>query len=106
MDEPDELEIFLAGPARKELEDYMNRLGPEILNHSEGAAVRAEYCRNKWADWTTMEIVIVDTIEFRISGPVSDATEGGSRPTRRARSSGRGRGARAGSSKTGKKVRH
>lgn len=106
MDDRDALDIFLGGPGLDELEEYTNRLGPRILEHSEGASVRGDFFRTTRLDVVTMELVIVDFVEFRISGPEGlNPVESGA-PDRRARRAGRVRGGRARRGRNGKVVRH
>ncbi len=69
MDDDYALNRFLAGPALTAMQAYADYLGPEILSNSLGSSIRVDCSRTIDADWKTLEIVIVDTIEFRISGP-------------------------------------
>jgi hypothetical protein len=94
MDDDSKLNLFLAGPALKALQDYANELAPELLNHCPGSAVSVEYFRTNCVDWDAVEIVIVDTIEFRISGPSDPGANESAASDRRARRAVRGRGGR------------
>ena len=106
MAEDTKLNAFLAGAGLQALQDYANDLGPERLNHCPGSGVRAEFVREIDVDWDAGEIVILDTIEFRISGPEGLHPDGGGAPDRRARRAGRVRGGRARRGRNGKVVRH
>lgn len=94
MNDDDALKRFLAGPALTAMQDYADKLGPPMLSNSLGSNIRVECSRTIDADWKTLEIVVIDTIEFRISGPSGLHPSGGGGPNRRARRAGRGRGGR------------
>jgi hypothetical protein len=104
MNDLDKLDAFLAGPALEQLEEYLNRLGPQILEHIEGCSVRGDFIRTKDVDWDAQEIVIVDTIIFRISGPQSVST--GAAPARSSRAHRRQAGARLDRAGRRRSVRH
>jgi hypothetical protein len=85
MDDDDALKRFLAGPALTAMQDYADNLGPAMLSNSLGSSIRVECSRTIDVDRKTVEIVVVDTIEFRISGPSGPHPGGGGGPDRRAR---------------------
>lgn len=106
MAEDTKLNAFLAGPGLQALQDYANDLGPELLNHCPGSGVRAEAIREIDVDVEADEIVILDTIEFRISGPEAPNPDESGASARRARRGERVRGGRANRGRKGKVVRH
>ncbi len=85
MSDIDKLDAFLEGAALDQLEEYMNRLGPAILENSAGFSVTGQIFRSKDVDWDAEEIVIVDTIVFRIGGPNSEDADAGPARSRSAR---------------------
>lgn len=103
MSAHDELDKYLSGLGLKELEAYANRVGPEILMHSEGFAVAATVSRIQDVDWENLEIVIEDTVTFRISGPPAPHVNARPERSRCARRQASARRERAGRSR---KTRH
>ena len=95
---------FLEGPVEQELLAYVERLSDGLLRHSGGALAHVDALRTFEVDEDAFELIVVQTISVRISGPKLRGVNVNAPPARRARRAGRGRGGRAG--RNGKVVRH
>ncbi|WP_416908040.1 MAG: hypothetical protein ACMVO5_00030 [Polymorphobacter sp.] len=83
----------LASQGLEELQDYTARLAQIFLHHSGGSSIDFESTRIQDFDPDAMEIVIVETIAFRISPPQHvEKSELEAELARRDRLSGRKRG--------------
>ena len=76
MDDADRLRAYLEGPAARNLKTYATKLGDRLLKLSGAATARADVWREIDVDEETMQLIVTDTIEVRISAVDLDQSDG------------------------------
>lgn len=68
-DSAEAIERYLHGKGKKLLEAYIRRHGDTLCHLVGGTKVRAAMTLQHSFDWDKFQVVVVETVEFRISFP-------------------------------------
>jgi len=74
MDETQELIAWLEATGRRDLQAYSEQFRRKLAHKFENAEVRTATTRAVSVDWETFELIVLDVVETRVSGPTVGST--------------------------------